>query len=61
MKTIDEFDSWASTIGVNQTVFVPSAKFLQSLSDQHKTVLTSEPGIMRKVNLSANEKMALIY
>lgn len=49
IKTIDEFYSWASTYDVQQTVFVPSAKFLSSLSDHHKTVMSSEPGIIQKI------------
>lgn len=49
LRTIDDFYTWSATEDVKQTLFVPSASFLASLSDHHRTFVTSEPGMMRKV------------
>ena len=51
LQRIDEFFTWAWAHDVQQTVFVPSAKFLSGLSGHHKTALASEPGLIRKVNV----------
>lgn len=49
LKTIDEFLSWASQFSVQQTVFVPSAEFLSSLADHHKTTIAEEQDRVRKI------------
>ena len=50
LRSIDDFYTWSDSYNINQTIFVPSATFLASLSDFHKTYINSEPGLIRKVS-----------
>ena len=50
LRSIDDFYTWSDSYNINQTIFVPSATFLASLSDFHRTYINSEPGLIRKVS-----------
>ncbi|WAR06644.1 BGH3-like protein [Mya arenaria] len=46
---IDDFYTWSDAPNTNLTLLVPSAAFMASLSDFHRTFIESEPGMDRKI------------
>ncbi|XP_045209356.2 fasciclin-1-like [Mercenaria mercenaria] len=49
VQQVEEFNTWSSTLNINQTLFVPSTSFLQNLKDYHQIRITTESGMVKKL------------
>ncbi|XP_052253048.1 uncharacterized protein LOC127859589 [Dreissena polymorpha] len=50
IMNVDDLNSWSNSHDTNLTLLIPSAKFIASLSNFHRSYISAEPDMDRKVD-----------